>query len=389
MKNGTLGTLERVDGERLTIRLDGPDVARPDGAGQGRAVTFDLAEYAHLDHGYAATVHRNQGATVDQAHVLATPGMDRHLIYVAMSRHRQTVRLHWGEEDFGTAARLRTVLGRERAKDTTLDYAAPEPDPAAAYAERRGLNPLTPVSEIVARPVLVPLALAPDRQEDKAPGVVPPPPAPPRGMFDGLRLSDAPLGAPASAPEPLPLSRAVARYLAAESVLARMNRENLPALPHQRAALDAARSAVETLRPGFMQDLIEAVQRQPALSDPARGSAAGLAVLIEAARRLPAEREAEARRKAEQEALAPLRARLLETRMAEWWRENFPHIHQWERSPATLGQAKAVETVLRREIDAMPGAELRRIEAERVRAEQAAAQEEAMRPRGPSASPGW
>jgi hypothetical protein len=87
--------------------------------------------------------------------------------------------------------------------------------------------------------------------------------------------------------------------------------------------------------------------------------------------------------------LAPLRARLLETRMAAWWRETHPYLHQWERSPATLGQAKAIETVLRREINTMPGAELRRIEAERVRAEQAAAREEALRPRGPSASPGW
>ena len=299
VKNGTRGTLERVDGERLTVRLDGPD-----GAGQGRAVTFDLAEYAHLDHGYAATVHKNQGATVDQAHVLATPGMDRHLIYVAMSRHRQAVRLHWGEDDFGTAARLRTLLGRERAKDMALDYAAPELEPEAAYAERRGLNPLTPVSEIVVRPDLVSPALAPDLQEDKAPGVVPLSPA--RGMFVGLGLSDAPLDAPASVPEPSPLSRAVARYLAADSVLARMNREGLPALPHQRVAIDTARAAIETLRPGFTQDLVEVVQRQPALSGPARDSAAGLAALIEAAGRLPAEREAEARRKAEQEALAPL-----------------------------------------------------------------------------------
>jgi hypothetical protein len=208
-------------------------------------------------------------------------------------------------------------------------------------------------------------------------------------MFDGLGLSDAPLGAPASVPEPSPLSRAVARYLAADSVLARMNREGLPALPHQRAALDAARTAIETLRPGFTQDLIEAVRRQPALSGPARDGAAGLSALIEAAGRLPAERAAETRRKAEQEALAPLRARLLETRMAAWWRETYPYLHQWERSPSTQTQAKAVETVLRREIDAMPGAELRRIEAERVRAEQAAAREEALRPRGPSASPGW
>ena len=74
VKNGTLGTLERIEGSRLTVRLDGPggagaagpaasgNGAGPSGAGQGRAVSFDLAEYADIDHGYAATVHKNQGA---------------------------------------------------------------------------------------------------------------------------------------------------------------------------------------------------------------------------------------------------------------------------------------------------------------------------------------
>jgi ATP-dependent exoDNAse (exonuclease V) alpha subunit len=54
----------------------------------GRNVAFDTKDYAHIDHGYAATIHKAQGMTVDRAHVLATPGMDSHGAYVAMSRHR-------------------------------------------------------------------------------------------------------------------------------------------------------------------------------------------------------------------------------------------------------------------------------------------------------------
>jgi len=154
VKNGTLGTVERIDrtgpgsgDARLAVRLDAAD-----GPGQGRLVEVDLAAYADLDHGYAATIHRNQGATVDQAHVLATPGMDRHLTYVALSRHRHAVHLHWSEDDFGE--RLPAVLGRERAKDTTLDYGAAEPDPVVAYAERRALAPRMPDSEIIVPPAL-------------------------------------------------------------------------------------------------------------------------------------------------------------------------------------------------------------------------------------------
>ncbi|MBN9921153.1 hypothetical protein JND48_15100, partial [Listeria monocytogenes] len=70
VKNGTLGTLERIDGGHMAVRL----------AGGGHAA-FDLKDYAAVDHGYAATFHKSQGVTVDRAHLLATPGMDRHSAY--------------------------------------------------------------------------------------------------------------------------------------------------------------------------------------------------------------------------------------------------------------------------------------------------------------------
>lgn len=50
------------------------------------------AEYVaeHVELGYATTIHRAQGVTVDHAHVLATPGMTREALYVAMARGRDT-----------------------------------------------------------------------------------------------------------------------------------------------------------------------------------------------------------------------------------------------------------------------------------------------------------
>src|SRR3546814_9646131 len=77
VKNGTLGTVERVSEQSMTVRTD-----------DGRSVAFDMKDYRDLDHGYAATIHKAQGMTIDCTHVLATPGMDRHGAYVAMSRHR-------------------------------------------------------------------------------------------------------------------------------------------------------------------------------------------------------------------------------------------------------------------------------------------------------------
>jgi ATP-dependent exoDNAse (exonuclease V) alpha subunit len=40
-----------------------------------------------------------QGATVDQTFMLATPGMDRHLSYVGMTRHREGAGLYAGRDD--------------------------------------------------------------------------------------------------------------------------------------------------------------------------------------------------------------------------------------------------------------------------------------------------
>jgi len=111
VKNGTLGTVEKAAPDRLAVRLD-----------DGRQISVDLKSYAHVDHGYAATVHKTQGMTVDRTHVLATPGLDAHASYVALSRHRQSTALHYGRDDFADEAALRRTLGRERPKDMALDY---------------------------------------------------------------------------------------------------------------------------------------------------------------------------------------------------------------------------------------------------------------------------
>ena len=99
---------------------------------------------------------RAQGVTVDRAHVLATPHMDRHAAYVGLTRHRDGVALHYGRDDFAEPAKLVRTLGRELAKDTTLDYDRDGEDLVRRYAERRGLNPLRPAREILVRSPLAP-----------------------------------------------------------------------------------------------------------------------------------------------------------------------------------------------------------------------------------------
>jgi len=115
VKNGSLGTVEKIEGSSLAVRVDGAD---------RREVRFDLKDYAHIDHGYGSTIRKSQGITVDHGHLLASDGLDRHAAYVGMSRHRETLAVHYGADDFKDRDQLTRTLGRERAKDTTLDYGA-------------------------------------------------------------------------------------------------------------------------------------------------------------------------------------------------------------------------------------------------------------------------
>ena len=127
VKNGTLGTIEQVTTQSMTVRTD-----------DGRGISFDLKDYDRIDHGYAATIHKAQGMTVDRTHVLATPGMDAHGSYVALSRHRDGMDLHYGRDDFAGQDKLINTLSRDRAKDMATDYE--RADPAQSYAERRGIT---------------------------------------------------------------------------------------------------------------------------------------------------------------------------------------------------------------------------------------------------------
>src|SRR3546814_20450808 len=106
----------------------------------GRSVAFDLKDYAHVDHGYAATIHTSQGVTVDRAPVLATPGMDRPSAYVALSRHRDGVQLHYGRDDFGDARRLVRNLSRERATDMASDNGTDRAAQSGRLTGRRELQ---------------------------------------------------------------------------------------------------------------------------------------------------------------------------------------------------------------------------------------------------------
>ena len=124
--NGQRGTVRNVDRDRcaLTVELDG-----------GRDVTLDSTYLCdgHLDHGYAMTAHKAQGATVDRTFVLGSQDLYRELGYTALSRHREEARFYVARGDLEPNVEpdlpdydlvvlgLEGLLKRSAAKQLALD----------------------------------------------------------------------------------------------------------------------------------------------------------------------------------------------------------------------------------------------------------------------------
>lgn len=229
VKNGSLGRVHRVTAARMAVLLD-----------DGRAVAFDTKDYAYIDHGYAATIHKAQGVTVDRVHVLATPGLDRHAAYVALSRHRDWVDLHYGRDDFADRGKLVRALSRERSKDMATDY-------AREFADRRSIVLPTPTR-----------------------------------AAQQLDISRSPTAAPTperAAPARRPsLHDGVVRFARAASEIVRMRQRGLPETSDQTASYHAARHALNEFRPEAARDLRAAFVRDLPMMDEAAAGKTGPAI---------------------------------------------------------------------------------------------------------------
>lgn len=100
IKNGQTGTLtgwvlDQAGGVNCSIEMDG-----------GKRVLVNTHAYNHLEYGYALSVHKAQGQTVESTFVLMSDAMvDREWSYVAVSRHRKELKVFVAEEQLDTMER--------------------------------------------------------------------------------------------------------------------------------------------------------------------------------------------------------------------------------------------------------------------------------------------
>ncbi len=142
VKNGMLG--------RVIEALPGRFIASVGEGTHQRDIVVEQRIYNNVDHGYATTIHKSQGATVDRVRVLASLSLDRHLTYVAMTRHRDELAVYYGRRSFAKSGGLGPMLSRRNAKETTLDYEArPLYPQALRFAEARGLDLMSVARTVV------------------------------------------------------------------------------------------------------------------------------------------------------------------------------------------------------------------------------------------------
>ncbi|HEV8623518.1 MAG TPA: AAA family ATPase [Acidimicrobiia bacterium] len=148
--NGTRVTITGID--RDARRLDAVDPA-----GRRMLIPFAYAEAGHLTWGYATTLYKAQGATVDQTFLLADDTLHRERSYCGLSRGVEANDLylavpddedhHGAPEADDLIERLRQTVNRSDAKTLALQDLLSGRPPAASgidelWAERRRLAPI-------------------------------------------------------------------------------------------------------------------------------------------------------------------------------------------------------------------------------------------------------
>lgn len=122
---GALATVEAIDGARISVRSD-----------RGREITFDTREFTNIDLGYAGTIYRGQGKTLDQTYLLHTHHWRDAASYVAMTRARGQTEVFVGRDQASGLAALVEQMSRQSDRGATLRYK----DEAQTIAERASLS---------------------------------------------------------------------------------------------------------------------------------------------------------------------------------------------------------------------------------------------------------
>lgn len=118
--NGHAGVIVEIEADRISLRLDVP-------AGRAtRVVTWSAAEFDGYRLGYAGTIYKGQGRSIDHTYLLHSRFWRSASAYVALTRQRMTATVFAATETAADLRQLARQIGRADVKAASLAYATPD-----------------------------------------------------------------------------------------------------------------------------------------------------------------------------------------------------------------------------------------------------------------------
>ena len=117
--NGNAGVITGIDARtgQVTARLDAAAGAA------GREVTWAAAEFEGFRHGYAGTIYKGQGKTLDHTYLLHTHHWRAAASYVALTRQRESAQVFVAEDTARDAQQLARQMGRNEVRAASVAWA--------------------------------------------------------------------------------------------------------------------------------------------------------------------------------------------------------------------------------------------------------------------------
>ncbi len=113
LHNGSFGKIESIDPQtqKITLLLDNKEKKE-----------INPHSYDGLKHGYASTVYKAQGSTLDHVYVLHSSITNHSISYVSLTRQTQSLSLHVTKEETSNINQLIRQMSREGGKGTSLVF---------------------------------------------------------------------------------------------------------------------------------------------------------------------------------------------------------------------------------------------------------------------------
>jgi hypothetical protein len=166
--NGNVGTITAIDlmAGVIRARLDAP-------AGhEGREVAWSALDFAGFRHGYAGTIYKGQGKTLDHTYLYHTHHWRSAASYVALTRQRESAQVFVARKTARDATQLARQMAREELKAASVAWATgdeltpaqrvrhPPEEQVDAASGRQAETPSR-------QRVMSPLAATVDKQEER------------------------------------------------------------------------------------------------------------------------------------------------------------------------------------------------------------------------------